>query len=172
MFFVRMFYDYFHFTFLIKCFCPSKCKVNHTKPYLKDFTSYAASFSARINMKYLLFLGQSHIVGLLQPIIARVGDDIVLPCHLEPEEDVAGRILEWTRPDLNNMIVLVWRSSQEFLKAKHPSYAGRSSLFTDELKYGNISLKLSDVKLSDKGKYKCFIPDLDKQAVVEVIVGK
>ncbi|XP_067380107.1 butyrophilin subfamily 2 member A2-like isoform X2 [Channa argus] len=115
--------------------------------------------------------GQHIIIGSLQPIVARVGDDIMLPCHLEPAIDVAARTLEWTRPDLNNIFVYVWRSDQELVKAKHPSYTGRTSLFTDELKHGNMSLKLSGVKLSDKGTYKCFIPDLSAQSIVEVVVA-
>ncbi|KAK2899554.1 hypothetical protein Q8A73_012683 [Channa argus] len=94
----------------------------------------------------------------------------MLPCHLEPVMDVAAKTLEWIRPDLNNIFVYVWRSGQEFVKAKHPSYTGRTSLFTDELKHGNMSLKLSEVKLSDKGKYKCFIPELRTQSIVEVVV--
>ncbi|XP_067381014.1 butyrophilin subfamily 3 member A2-like [Channa argus] len=115
--------------------------------------------------------GQSQLIGSLQPIVARVGDDIMLPCHVEPVMDVAAKTLEWTRPDLNNILVHVWRSGQELVKAKHPSYTGRTSLFTDELKHGNMSLKLSGVKLSDKGTYKCFIPDLRTQSIVEVVVA-
>ncbi|XP_067380090.1 butyrophilin subfamily 3 member A2-like isoform X2 [Channa argus] len=115
--------------------------------------------------------GQHDLISSLQPIVARVGDDIMLPCHLEPVMDVAAKTLEWTRPDLNNILVHVWRSGQEFVKAKHPSYTGRTSLFTDELKHGNMSLKLSEVKLSDKGTYKCFIPELRTQSIVEVVVA-
>ncbi|XP_067381136.1 butyrophilin subfamily 3 member A2-like [Channa argus] len=115
--------------------------------------------------------GQSQLIASVQPIVARVGDDIMLPCHLEPAMDVAAKTLEWTRPDLNNIFVHVWRSGQELVKTKHPSYTGRTSLFTDELKHGNMSLKLSGVKLSDKGTYKCFIPDLKTQSTVEVVVA-
>ncbi|XP_067381013.1 butyrophilin subfamily 3 member A2-like [Channa argus] len=115
--------------------------------------------------------GQSQLIGSVQPIVARVGDDIMLPCHLEPVMDVAAKTLEWIRPDLNNILVHVWRSGQELVKTKHPLYTGRTSLFTDELKHGNMSLKLSGVKLSDKGTYKCFIPDLKTQSTVEVVVA-
>uniref|UniRef100_A0A3Q1JF07 Ig-like domain-containing protein n=1 Tax=Anabas testudineus TaxID=64144 RepID=A0A3Q1JF07_ANATE len=103
--------------------------------------------------------------------MARVGDDITLPCHLEPAMDVVMMNLEWSRSDLNNVYVYSWRSGQEYVRTKHPSYTGRTSLFTDELKHGNISLKLSKVKLSDKGTYKCFIPKLNKQTLVELVVA-
>eukprot|EP00064_Thunnus_orientalis_P022227 superscaffoldBa00007314_g22414 len=69
--------------------------------------------------------------------------------------DVAAMTLEWTRSDLDSICVHVQRAHQDFIQTIHPSYRGRTSLFTDELKQGNISLKLSKVKLSDEGKYKC-----------------
>ncbi|XP_049424570.1 trichohyalin-like [Epinephelus fuscoguttatus] len=115
--------------------------------------------------------GQSQLIGSSQPIVATVGDDIILPCHLEPAVDVAAMTLDWTRSDLDSIFVLVWRAGQDYSYSKDPSYKGRTSLFTDELKRGNISLKLSDVRLSDAGRYRCFIPKLNIESVVELVVG-
>ncbi|XP_042257772.1 butyrophilin subfamily 2 member A1-like [Thunnus maccoyii] len=78
--------------------------------------------------------------------------------------------LEWTRSDLNTF-VFVWRSGQDFVKQKSPSYKGRTSLFIEELKHGNISLKLSKVTLSDKGIYSCYIQELEKRSFVELVVA-
>nr|XP_033465277.1 lamin-L(I)-like [Epinephelus lanceolatus] len=115
--------------------------------------------------------GQSQLIGSSQPIVATLGDDIILPCRLEPAEDVAGLTLEWTRPDLNPRFVYVWRSEQELVGKKHKSFEGRTSLFVDELKFGNISLRLSKVKLSDHGTYRCFIPAGERQTFVQLVVG-
>uniref|UniRef100_A0AAQ6IB97 Ig-like domain-containing protein n=1 Tax=Anabas testudineus TaxID=64144 RepID=A0AAQ6IB97_ANATE len=115
---------------------------------------------------------EPELIGPTQPIMARVGDDVTLPCHFEPVMDAVMMTLDWSRSDLNDVIVYVWRSGQQYIKDNDPSYTGRTSLFTDELKHGNISLKLSEVKLSDKGTYKCFIPKLNKQTLVELVVGK
>lgn len=115
--------------------------------------------------------GQSQLIGSSQSIVATVGDDVILPCHLEPAMDVAAMTLEWTRSDLDSICVHAQRAHQDFIQTIHPSYRGRTSLFTDELKQGNISLKLSKVKLSDEGKYKCNIPTLNKQSSVELFVG-
>ncbi|XP_055369664.1 butyrophilin subfamily 3 member A2-like isoform X2 [Betta splendens] len=114
--------------------------------------------------------GDSELIGSSQPIVARVGDDVTLPCHLEPALDVDMTALEWTRPDLNQF-VYVWRSGQELVNDIHPSYRGRTSMFSDQLKEGNMSLKLSEVELSDRGTYRCFIPKLSKQALVTLIVA-
>uniref|UniRef100_A0A667Z721 Ig-like domain-containing protein n=1 Tax=Myripristis murdjan TaxID=586833 RepID=A0A667Z721_9TELE len=118
------------------------------------------------------FPGQSLLIGPPQPIVAIVGDDTILPCHLEPAVAVIGRTVVWTRPDLKPSFVHVWREGLELLIDQHPSYKGRTSLFMDKLKHGDVSLKLSEVKLSDEGKYRCFIPSLGKEMTVELVVGK
>ncbi|XP_038587688.1 lamin-A-like [Micropterus salmoides] len=115
--------------------------------------------------------GQPQLIGPSQPIVATLGDDIILPCHLKPEEDASGLTLEWTRPDLDPRFVHVWRSGQELVGKKHQSFEGRTSLFIDELKFGNISLKLSKLKLTDEGTYTCFSPAHGLQSFVQLIVG-
>ncbi|XP_067436919.1 butyrophilin subfamily 3 member A2-like [Thunnus thynnus] len=114
--------------------------------------------------------GESLLIGPPQPIVARVGDDIILPCHLEPAMDVDTMVLEWKRSDLNTF-VHVTRSGRESEKQKSPSYKGRTSLFIEELKHGNISLKLSKLKMSDQGIYSCYIPELEKRSFVELVVA-
>uniref|UniRef100_A0A3B4H154 Ig-like domain-containing protein n=1 Tax=Pundamilia nyererei TaxID=303518 RepID=A0A3B4H154_9CICH len=113
----------------------------------------------------------SQVVGPHQPVVALVDDDVILPCHVEPAEDVTAQILEWTRSDLNPRFVHVWRSGQDLVNTRNPSYRGRSSLFINELKRGNISLKLSRVKLSDEGTYECSIPLMEKKSFVKLVVA-
>uniref|UniRef100_A0A3B4ZIF6 Ig-like domain-containing protein n=1 Tax=Stegastes partitus TaxID=144197 RepID=A0A3B4ZIF6_9TELE len=103
--------------------------------------------------------GQSQVIGPLHPIVALIGGDVTLPCYLKPVMDAFDMTVEWARPDLNPRFVLVWREGVELESNKHAMYSRRSSLFTDELQHGNISLKLSPVKLSDQGMYRCFVPD-------------
>ncbi|XP_034096345.1 butyrophilin subfamily 2 member A1-like isoform X2 [Gymnodraco acuticeps] len=113
--------------------------------------------------------GQSQLIGSSQPIVANLGDDIILPCYLEPAVNAAGLTLEWTRPDMDPRFVHVMRSGREMVDKKHQLFKGRTSMFTDELKNGNISMKLSNVNFSDRGKYRCFIPELGRQAFVQLV---
>ncbi|XP_054457254.1 butyrophilin subfamily 3 member A2-like [Anoplopoma fimbria] len=115
--------------------------------------------------------GQPQLIGSSKPIVATLGDDIILPCHLEPAADASGLMVEWARPDLNPRFVHVWRSGVELASKKHKSFVGRTSLFIDELKSGNISLKLSKVTLADRGTYKCFLPGLNRQTLVQLVVA-
>ncbi|XP_075948269.1 butyrophilin subfamily 3 member A2-like [Anarhichas minor] len=115
--------------------------------------------------------GQLQVIGPRLPIVAIAGGDIILPCHIKPAVDAASTAVEWTRPDLKPRFVHKWRSGQELLDDQHPLYKGRTSLFIDKLKFGDISLKLSRVKLSDKGTYRCFVPTLNIDSTVELVFG-
>ncbi|KAM8746703.1 uncharacterized protein AB9X84_014884 isoform 1-T2 [Acanthopagrus schlegelii] len=115
--------------------------------------------------------GQTHVIGPIRPIVATVGEDVILQSFLDPVMDAFSMTVEWTRPDLDPSFVYVWRDGVELESKKNPLYEGRTSLFTDELKLGNISLKLSRVRISDEGRYRCFIPALNKDHVVQLVVG-
>uniref|UniRef100_A0A667Z6A6 Ig-like domain-containing protein n=1 Tax=Myripristis murdjan TaxID=586833 RepID=A0A667Z6A6_9TELE len=80
-------------------------------------------------------------------------------------------IVEWTRPNLDHRLVLQWRHGWELEHKKHPSYEGRTSLSLGKLTNGDVSLKLSEVKLSDEGKYRCYILSLERESIVELVVG-
>uniref|UniRef100_A0A3B4GCL4 Ig-like domain-containing protein n=1 Tax=Pundamilia nyererei TaxID=303518 RepID=A0A3B4GCL4_9CICH len=54
---------------------------------------------------------------------------------------------------------------------QNPSYKGRTSLSTEKLKQGDLSLKLSRVKHSDNGRYRCFFPSESKESTIELLVG-
>ncbi|CAI5685675.1 myelin-oligodendrocyte glycoprotein [Oreochromis niloticus] len=153
----------------------------------------AGEFSYRISIPTLrvvfplLFVlrlaqGQLHVVGSHQPVVAAPGDDVILPCQVEPAFNVAGLTVEWSKPDLrpdpNDRLsrveyVHLYRDAHEVPDMKLPSYIGRTALFTDGLREGNISLRITNVTQEDEGRYRCFIPKLKSQtrfSVVRLIV--
>ncbi|XP_054863449.1 butyrophilin subfamily 3 member A2-like isoform X2 [Amphiprion ocellaris] len=115
--------------------------------------------------------GQHQLIGPTQPIVAMFGDDIVLPCRLEPAVDAAARTVEWSRPDLKQRIIHFRRDSVDLLTEQNPSYTRRTSLSISKLKSGDVSLKLSKVKLSDAGTYKCIVSKYGTESAVELVVG-
>ncbi|XP_055358937.1 butyrophilin-like protein 1 [Betta splendens] len=115
--------------------------------------------------------GRSLVVGPSQPIAAAVGDDVTLPCRLQPPADAVAMTVEWTRTGPDRRFVLVWRDGEE-LRNKHEAYEGRTSLLTDELRNGDVSLRLVHVRPSDAGTYRCFVPGLDSDAAVQLVVGR
>ncbi|XP_054881714.1 V-set and immunoglobulin domain-containing protein 1-like, partial [Poeciliopsis prolifica] len=93
-------------------------------------------------------------------IHAKVGDDVILPCHLEPPLDVNILTIEWRFKD---EIIHVQRSQTKDDGASDPKYINRTFMFPDEFKKGNISLKLTKVTKEDEGNYICFVPKLQSQ---------
>lgn len=120
---------------------------------------------------YVSSLGQSQVIGSPQPIVAFVGENVILPCHLKPTVDASHMTVEWARPDLDPRFVHVWRDGVELESKKHPSYKGRTSLSISKLMHGDISLNLSKVKVSDEGGYRCFVPE-ECDSFAELLVGK
>uniref|UniRef100_A0A3Q3E1Y5 Ig-like domain-containing protein n=1 Tax=Labrus bergylta TaxID=56723 RepID=A0A3Q3E1Y5_9LABR len=107
------------------------------------------------SLLFCLFAAQSEVIVPSQPVVSLVGEDVILPCHLDPVMNAFDMTVEWARPDLNPRFILLWRQGEELETKKHPSFSGRTLVFIDELEKGNISLKLSKVKVSDEGGYKC-----------------
>uniref|UniRef100_A0A3P8Q2P3 Ig-like domain-containing protein n=1 Tax=Astatotilapia calliptera TaxID=8154 RepID=A0A3P8Q2P3_ASTCA len=131
---------------------------------------------------WTLVQGEVLVIGSNLPIIAAPGDDVILPCHLEPTFNVQGMTVEWSKPDLKPdpsdrlsrvEYVHLYRDRQEVPDMKMASYFRRTELFMDDMKHGNISLKILNVSEEDNGRYRCFIPKLRsrvKSAIVELIV--
>ncbi|XP_045567765.1 selection and upkeep of intraepithelial T-cells protein 5 isoform X3 [Salmo salar] len=124
----------------------------------------------------LITTGSSEVqvVGPADPVDALAGDDIILPCSLKPKASAETMIVRWTRLNLTTENVHLYRDGRDSNEDQSPSYRGRTSMFNEELKNGNVSLKLTRVTLSDAGSYMCFIPTLTsqvKETTVQLLVG-
>uniref|UniRef100_A0A8D3DY96 Ig-like domain-containing protein n=1 Tax=Scophthalmus maximus TaxID=52904 RepID=A0A8D3DY96_SCOMX len=93
--------------------------------------------------------GHPRVIGSPWPTTATPGDDVILPCHLEPRTDARALTVEWELTDM-----------------KMAAYAGRASLLAGDLKHGNLSLRIGNVTHADGGRYKCFVPKLWSHAIV------
>ncbi|XP_034146664.1 butyrophilin subfamily 3 member A2-like [Esox lucius] len=117
------------------------------------------------------------VVCQSEPVVVTAGDDVILPCSLRTTirtVSAVDEVVEWQRPDLKPKKVHFYRNRVEYNDGQNPSYRGRTSLFEEEMKNGNISLKLTGVQLSDAGNYTCFVPTLkspDQKDSVQLIVA-
>nr|XP_014269230.2 butyrophilin subfamily 2 member A2 [Maylandia zebra] len=119
----------------------------------------------------LIHRGRPLIVVPLRAVVATVGEEVVLPCHVKPEMNANGMRLEWARPDLTPGFVYEWADEKEHVVNKQPSYRGRTSVVKEKLEHGDISLKISNVTISDEGIYRCLVPQVGQEAFIKLIVG-
>uniref|UniRef100_A0A671SR86 Ig-like domain-containing protein n=1 Tax=Sinocyclocheilus anshuiensis TaxID=1608454 RepID=A0A671SR86_9TELE len=105
----------------------------------------------------LSFTEQYEVVGSSDPVLAVSGEDVILPCSVKPLMSVVDMRVEWFRLDLKDSVVHVYDDHVDKNTDQSQSYRGRTKLNHQELQRGNASLKLASVRVSDEGRYKCFI---------------
>ncbi|XP_077078572.1 butyrophilin subfamily 1 member A1-like [Siphateles boraxobius] len=96
------------------------------------------------------------VVGPADPVFAVAGEDVILPCFIKPNISVVDMRVEWFRLDQKDSVHL-YEDHEDRDTEQIQSYRGRTKLIHQELQRGNTSLKLSTVRVSDEGRYKCFI---------------
>ncbi|XP_055757362.1 myelin-oligodendrocyte glycoprotein-like [Salvelinus fontinalis] len=115
------------------------------------------------------------VVGPADRVVALAGDDVILPCSLKLSVSAEGKTVNWTRLNPKAENVHLYNDSRVSNVDQSTSYKGRTLMFNEELKNGNVSLKLTRVTLSDAGRYRCFLPTLNsqvKETTVQLIVGE
>ncbi|XP_016091451.1 butyrophilin subfamily 1 member A1-like isoform X2 [Sinocyclocheilus grahami] len=101
---------------------------------------------------------QYKVVGPADPVFAVAGEDVILPCSIKPNISVVDMRVEWFRSDLkDSQLVHLYEDHEDRNIEQIQSYRGRTKLNHPELQRGDASLKLSSVRVSDEGLYKCFI---------------
>ncbi|XP_041957416.1 butyrophilin subfamily 1 member A1-like isoform X4 [Alosa sapidissima] len=87
-------------------------------------------------------------------VSAPYGASVTLPCGISPATSAVDLELRWHRPDGFNTPVLFYRNKA--VQPVEPQYRGRVSLI-GHLEKGNVSLRLENLTLADRGEYVCYI---------------
>ncbi|MEQ2261260.1 hypothetical protein XENORESO_007948 [Xenotaenia resolanae] len=121
--------------------------------------------------------GHNQLIGSSEPIVAAPGDDVLLPCRVDPEWDAMGKTVEWSRPDLRvpgrqKLVeyVYVYRFKKMDRDMMMETYIQRTSLSEEGLRRGDVSLSIRNVSLEDNGRFRCFLPSLKGAAEVQLVV--
>ncbi|XP_075769752.1 butyrophilin subfamily 3 member A3-like isoform X2 [Pelodiscus sinensis] len=115
---------------------------------------------------------QFTVVGPDRPVMAVVGEEIVLPCHLAPRMSAENMEVTWYRSELSPFVHRC-SNGQDQYGEQMPEYQGRTELLKDGLTHGNVALKILHVRLSDEGRYSCSVQDglFLEEAILELMVA-
>uniref|UniRef100_A0AAZ1X2X4 Ig-like domain-containing protein n=1 Tax=Oreochromis aureus TaxID=47969 RepID=A0AAZ1X2X4_OREAU len=101
-------------------------------------------------------------------ITAESGQDVTLTCRA-PNNKFIG--VEWSRADLGDEYLLLYRNGQYVPYYQHPSFKNRVDLQDRQMKDGDVSLILKDVAIKDAGTYKCrvYMTETDSWQLISII---
>ncbi|XP_029440660.1 butyrophilin subfamily 1 member A1-like isoform X2 [Rhinatrema bivittatum] len=95
------------------------------------------------------------VVGLEQPLIAAIGEDAVLPCHLSPAVSAHDMEVRWFRSKFH-AVVHLYRNGTDENDQQMPDFQGRTEFMKEDIGRGRVALRIRRIRLSDEGLYRCF----------------
>lgn len=101
---------------------------------------------------------------------AEEGDDVFLRCLLGHRDDVSGSTVEWSKDGRRNVVHLYLPGGGAGQQGEE--FRNRTFLFHRGLRKGNVTLRMSSVRLSDSGTYSCSVLRLNSSCLTVLTVGK
>ncbi|KAM3910659.1 butyrophilin subfamily 1 member A1-like [Leptodactylus fuscus] len=99
--------------------------------------------------------GRFQVQTPVTELVSEVGSDILLPCTLTPGLAAAGLEVRWFHKIFHNVVFLL-QDGIEGRQQQSADYRARVLMEKGPIS-GNLSLLLRNVRLSDAGKYHCFV---------------
>ncbi|KAM9450200.1 butyrophilin subfamily 2 member A2-like [Clarias gariepinus] len=120
-------------------------------------------FTARPLRWVLLFLSLSHQASSVyfslkveSPVSGLLGSSVSLHCAVTNNMDVRPLKVRWYRPKMSDTPILLYENKQIQKSRVDVQYQGRVFLLGD-LEKGDVSVKLENLTLTDRGEYVCHV---------------
>ncbi|XP_039902741.1 putative butyrophilin subfamily 2 member A3 isoform X1 [Simochromis diagramma] len=98
-------------------------------------------------------------------ITAESGQDVTLTCRA-PNNNITIIVVKWSRADLGDKYVFVFRDGRCEPDDQHPSFKNRVDLQDRQMKDGDVSLILRNVTIDDTGTYECYVFQGGRMALI------
>nr|XP_055050930.1 uncharacterized protein LOC129436718 [Misgurnus anguillicaudatus] len=107
------------------------------------------------------------VKGSSGPLVVPLGGSVVLPCSVDSFLSLEDLEVEWRRSDSQTLIHL-YQDEDIRPESQHQDYHDRAHFFTEDIKHGNFSLLLNNLKAEDEGQYTCKVHTGQESGETEV----
>ncbi|XP_053457504.1 butyrophilin subfamily 2 member A2-like isoform X1 [Nycticebus coucang] len=128
------------------------------KPAASLHVSLPASLLLHLLSLLALVSAQFTVKGPADPILAIVGENITLHCHLSPEKNAEDMEVRWFRTQFSPA-VLVYKGRRERTEEQMEEYRGRTTLVSKDISRGSVALVIHNVTAQDNGIYRCYFQE-------------
>nr|XP_048674448.1 putative selection and upkeep of intraepithelial T-cells protein 1 homolog isoform X2 [Caretta caretta] len=97
---------------------------------------------------------QFTVTGPDHPVIASLGGEAVLPCHLSPRMSAENMEVRWFQSKYS-AVVHLYKDGQDQYEEQMAEYQQRTEFLKDDITSGSVSLRIRNIQPSDEGPYKC-----------------
>ncbi|XP_011887012.1 PREDICTED: LOW QUALITY PROTEIN: butyrophilin subfamily 2 member A1-like [Cercocebus atys] len=124
------------------------------------------SLPASLLLLLLLFLlrlcalvsAQFIVVGPTDSILATVGEDTTLRCHLSPEKNAEDMEVRWFRSQFFPA-VFVYKGGRERTEEQMEEYRGRTTFVSKDISRGSVALVIHNITAQENGTYRCYFQE-------------
>ncbi|XP_030053398.1 butyrophilin subfamily 1 member A1-like [Microcaecilia unicolor] len=95
------------------------------------------------------------VIGPDQPVVAVLGEDAELSCHLSPVLSAEHMEVRWFRSSFQ-LVVHLYENGKDQDGHQIPEYRGRTELNRHYISSGIVSLRIHNIGPDDEGSYTCF----------------
>ncbi|XP_016865655.1 butyrophilin subfamily 2 member A2 isoform X2 [Homo sapiens] len=105
-----------------------------------------------------LVSAQFTVVGPANPILAMVGENTTLRCHLSPEKNAEDMEVRWFRSQFSPA-VFVYKGGRERTEEQMEEYRGRITFVSKDINRGSVALVIHNVTAQENGIYRCYFQE-------------
>uniref|UniRef100_H0UW17 Butyrophilin subfamily 2 member A2 n=1 Tax=Cavia porcellus TaxID=10141 RepID=H0UW17_CAVPO len=106
----------------------------------------------------VLVAAQFTVMGPASPILAMLGENVTLTCHLSPEKNAEDMEVRWFRSQFSPA-VLVYKGRRERTEEQMEEYQGRITFVSKDISQGRVALVIHNVTARENGKYCCYFQE-------------
>nr|XP_016810526.2 butyrophilin subfamily 2 member A2 isoform X3 [Pan troglodytes] len=120
-----------------------------------------------------LVSAQFTVVGPTNPILAMVGENTTLRCHLSPEKNAEDMEVRWFRSQFSPA-VFVYKGGRERTEEQMEEYRGRITFVSNDINRGSVALVIHNVTAQENGIYCCYFQEGRSydEAILRLVVAE